>query len=272
MTGSNHNISATPFFVNPTIQDYRLQAISSSIDAGDNFASGPFYGIDLEGKPRFLDANGDGSVVIDMGAYEFGEQLPLADAGNDQTLVCDHKCQAAVTLDARGSSHPGGGTLTFSWTGPFGTATGPTPTVTLPKGTHEITLTINDGNGGVASDTVVVTVIDKIAPLFVNLTVTPSSLLKANHQMVPVTVSVTVTDNCDSSVSCKIISVNSNEPIKGLGDGDKSPDWVITGNLTLDLRAERSAKGTGRWYTITVECTDSSGNRSTREVQVSVPR
>ena len=83
---------------------------------------------------------------------------------------------------------------------------------------------------------------------------------------------MTVTDNCDSSVMCRIISVTSNEPIKGLGDGDKSPDWVITGNLTVDLRAERSAKGTGRWYTITVECTDSSGNRSTNYVQVSVPR
>ena len=270
-TGTNANISTDPLFVNPTIQDYRLQAISSSIDAGDNFASGPFYGIDLEGQPRFLDGNGDGNVVIDMGAYEFGEQLPLANAGNDQTLVCDQKCQAAVSLDGRGSSHPGGETLEFTWTGSFGTATGPTPTVTLPKGTHEITLTVNDENGGVASDTVVITISDKIAPVFVNLTATPSSLLKANHQMVPVRVSVTATDNCDSSVTCRIISVSSNEPVNGLGDGDKSPDWMVTGNLTLDLRAERSGKAT-RWYTITVECTDSSGNRSTRDVQVSVPR
>src|SRR5918995_2515914 len=160
-TGPTANISEDPFFVNPTIQDYRLQVISSSIDAGDTFASGPFYGIDLEGQPRFLDGNGDGNVVIDMGAYEFGEQFPLADAGNDQTVVCDHKCQAAVTLDGRGSSSPKGETLKFSWTGSFGTATGPTPTITFAKGTHEITLTVSDENGGVASDTVVITVSDK---------------------------------------------------------------------------------------------------------------
>jgi hypothetical protein len=205
--------------------------------------------------------------VIDIGAYEFGEQLPLANAGNDQTLVCDHKCQAAVTLDGRDSSHPGGESLKFIWTGPFGIATGPN----LTKGTHELTLTISDANGGVASDTVLITKSDKIAPMIVNLTVTPSSLSKANHKMVPVRVGVTASDNCDSSATCRIISVSSNEPVNGVGDGDKSPDWIITGNLTVDLCAERLGKATGR-YTITVECTDSSGNRSTRDVQVSVPR
>jgi hypothetical protein len=194
-TGTNRNISADPRFLNPTIQDYRLQSISSSVDAGDNFASGPFYGIDLEGHPRFVDGNGDGNVVIDMGAYEYGEQLPFADSGNDQVLTCNHNCQAVVTLDRRGSSDPDGDTLNFSWTGSFGTVTGPTPTITLSKGQHEITLTVDDGKGGVTSDTMVVTVSDQIAPVFVNLTVTPGSLLKANHQMVPVRVGSTVTDN-----------------------------------------------------------------------------
>ena len=57
--------------------------------------------------------------------------------------------------------------------------------------------------------------------------------------MVPINVSPSVSD-CDSGVTCRIVSVTSNEPVEGLGDGDTSPDWVITGNLT-DLRAERSA-------------------------------
>ena len=39
-----------------------------------------------------------------------------------------------------------------------------------------------------------------------------------------------------------------------------APDWEITGDLTLDLRAERSGSGTGREYTITVQCTDGTGN------------
>jgi hypothetical protein len=42
--------------------------------------------------------------------------------------------------------------------------------------------------------------------------------------------------------------------------------------LTLNLRAERSNRGTGRIYTITVVCTDPAGNQSTKVVTVTVPR
>ena len=85
--------------------------------------------------------------------------------------------------------------------------------------------------------------------------------------MVPINVSPSVSD-CDSGVTCRIVSVTSNEPVEGLGDGDTSPDWVIT----VNLRAERSAHGTGRVYTITIECRDSFGNASTKAVTVGVPR
>ena len=49
----------------------------------------------------------------------------------------------------------------------------------------------------------------------------------------------------------------------GKGAGQTTPDWVQTGDLSVDLRAERSGKGTGRVYTITVECTDASDNSAT---------
>lgn len=54
------------------------------------------------------------------------------------------------------------------------------------------------------------------------------------------------------------------EPIDG--------DWVVTGDLTLNLRAERTNKRTSRTYTITITCTDAAGNGSTRAVTVTVPR
>ena len=88
--------------------------------------------------------------------------------------------------------------------------------------------------------------------------------------MVPVSVTASITD-CDPSAWCKIVSVTSNEPDNGLGDGDTPIDWKITGDLTLELRAERAGTGTGRVYTILVECTDAAGNSSRSTVTVTVP-
>ena len=51
----------------------------------------------------------------------------------------------------------------------------------------------------------------------------------------------------------------------------KTPDYEITGALTLNLRAERLGDSTDRIYTITVKCTDNSGNAATRTVSVIVP-
>jgi len=66
--------------------------------------------------------------------------------------------------------------------------------------------------------------------------------------------------------------VSSNEPVNGLGDGDTAPDWDITGPMSLRLRAERSGVGGGRVYTITLECSDWSGNSVQRTVTVAVPK
>jgi hypothetical protein len=108
-------------------------------------------------------------------------------------------------------------------------------------------------------------------PTITSVTATPNVLTPPNHKMVPVTVSVAVTDNCDAAVGCHIVSVSSNEPISGTGDGDTAPDWEITGNLTLNLRAERAGSGTGRTYTITVQCTDNAGNSASSATTVTVP-
>ena len=79
-----------------------------------------------------------------------------------------------------------------------------------------------------------------------------------------VSVSVVAEDAVDSDMACKILSVSGD-------DGATASDWDITGDLTVDLRAERSGKGDGRVYTITVECTDDSGNSSQSIVEVKVP-
>ena len=79
-------------------------------------------------------------------------------------------------------------------------------------------------------------------------------------------------DQPSAPVTFKILSAISNEPDNGLGDGDTAGDIVLTGPMTLNLRAERSGSGTGRIYTITVEARDAAGNASTKTVTVSVPK
>lgn len=68
------------------------------------------------------------------------------------------------------------------------------------------------------------------------------------------------------------LSVASNEPVNGTGDGDTAPDWQVVDSHRVRLRAERAGSGNGRTYTVTITCTDTAGASSTREVKVQVPR
>jgi hypothetical protein len=197
---------------------------------------------------------------------------PVAHAGADRMVSTDGACGADVELDGRGSADADRDALTFTWRGDFGEACGMTPTVRLAKGEHTITLTVKDIHGDVATDTVTIEVADQTAPTITSLTATPNILGPPNHAMTPVTLVPVVNDACDAAPQTRIAAVSSNEPENGLGDGDTAPDWEITGDLSLNLRAERSGTGTGRIYTITVESIDAAGNRSTRDVTVTVPR
>jgi predicted outer membrane repeat protein len=59
----------------PTAEgDYRLQADSPVIDQGDNSLNNEAF--DLAGNPRQIDGDTDGTITIDLGAYEFQTFIP----------------------------------------------------------------------------------------------------------------------------------------------------------------------------------------------------
>jgi hypothetical protein len=84
-----------------------------------------------------------------------------------------------------------------------------------------------------------------------------------------VTITVVATDDIDPNPVSQIVSVSSNQPENGTGDGDVAPDWEITGALALKLRSERAPEQ-DRVYTITVVTSDATGNTTMSTVVVTV--
>ena len=107
-------------------------------------------------------------------------------------------------------------------------------------------------------------------PTITGATADPSTLWPPDHRMVNVTVSYGVTDNCPVPFGSCTLSVTSNEPVLGHGSGNTSPDWIVLDDHHVLLRAEREGGGTGRIYTTTITCTDSGGNSSEEQVEVTV--
>ena len=109
---------------------------------------------------------------------------------------------------------------------------------------------------------------DILAPVVSAPVANPAELWPPNHKMKNVSVSYTSSDNFPGSVNC-VLSVTSNEPVTSPGD-NTSPDWIVSNNSSVQLRAERNGNGNGRVYTITATCTDAQGNTSTQWTTVTV--
>jgi hypothetical protein len=115
--------------------------------------------------------------------------------------------------------------------------------------------------------------LDKTPPT-VACSVNPSSLWPPNHKLVDVTATVTVTDAGSGQAGFVLVSVASNEPDNGQGDGDTAGDVqgfaLTTADTTGQVRAERSGGGSGRIYTLTYRGMDIAGNTATCNTTVTV--
>lgn len=116
----------------------------------------------------------------------------------------------------------------------------------------------------------IVHVVDTTPPAIAGLAATPSMLGPPNHRMVDVSVAYSAID-ASGSTACTL-SVSSNEPPDAAGDGHTAADWRIVGSTHVQLRAERSGRGAGRVYTLTIACTDSAGNAAAATTTVLVPK
>ncbi len=146
------------------------------------------------------------------------------------------------------------------------------PGSVFPFGVTSVAASAQDDFENVATGSFLVTVRDTLPPALTTVRASPAVLAVPNHAMVPVTVFVEASDAGDAAPRARIVSVSSNQPDNGRGDGNTTGDWEITGDLGVNLRAERSGALGDRVYTIVIECTDASGNSSRAATTVIVPR
>lgn len=206
-------------------------------------------------------------------------QPPTANAGADQIVEATSAAGAQVTLTGSGSdadSDP----LTFAWSGPCGAASGAVATFTCPLGASTMTLTVDDGLGGLASDTVLVTVRDTTPPVLalpaniiaaatsaagaaVNYAATATDLV--DGAIVPscspapgatfptgmTTVNCSATDNAGNSATGNFsVTVNLGTPRIAGSIAAKGRD--ASGNYYVDLRLTNTGDGHARNVRINV--------------------
>ena len=152
------------------------------------------------------------------------------------------------------------------------------PDATLVTGTNLLAIRGHDYGGATYLDVEVTYDLvgaPDTTPPTVACSATPNLLWSPNHKMRDVTTSVTVTDAGSGPAGFALVSVTSNEPDNGLGDGDTANDiqgWSVgTADTSGQLRAERSGAGTGRVYTLTYTGYDVAGNSATCSAVVRVP-
>ncbi|HEU5181951.1 MAG TPA: choice-of-anchor D domain-containing protein [Candidatus Polarisedimenticolia bacterium] len=147
---------------------------------------------------------------------------------------------------------------------------------TFPIGESALTFEATDSSGNVATCVAAVTVRDTVAPRLEGAA-SPSVLWKPDHRMVPVSLALQSSDACTAAPAITLLSASSSEPDDAPGGSDGNTTGDISGadlgtpDREVQLRAERSASGPGRTYTLVYEAVDAAGNRTRKTVIVTVP-
>ena len=120
-----------------------------------------------------------------------------------------------------------------------------------------------------------------------SVTWSPTTLWPPNHKLKTVTITYKG-DNDGDTATVAVTGWSDNETVDGVemnGSGQPDPQQgpdVVPGSpgmgpdsapvqTTAQVRAERSGRGSGRVYTLTVRCSETDGDSGAADITVSVP-
>jgi hypothetical protein len=224
--------------------------------------------------------NEDGSVEVDL-TGSIVNQPPRVRTAGPQEVQCTGAGGSPITLDASASTDPDGDDLLFQWfDGPalvdVDNLVGDEARIDTfaPLGSTRFQVAVGDESLVTAIGHTDVSVVDTVAPTL-DVELEPTRLWPPNHRFWVVEASVGVEDLCDPEAIFLLVSITSNEPEDGRGDGNTEPDVEDadfgTSDTSFALRAERVGGGAGRTYTVVYQALDSSGNVAEASARVQVP-
>jgi parallel beta-helix repeat protein/predicted outer membrane repeat protein len=169
--GNVNNLSGDPRFA--LAGNVRLLGDSPCIDRGTNEPGRPLPETDLDGNPRILDGNGDGTTVADIGAFEYNSVRPsIAVSPAEIEFVREPDGTGPDPVDVQ-IQNCGGGTLSWqidancpwltfepasgSISGPANEATISADVDGLSQGIHQAVLTVSGDNAANSPRTILVT-------------------------------------------------------------------------------------------------------------------
>jgi hypothetical protein len=227
-----------------------------------------------------FDTDGDPLALAQSpaGPYGLGLQTVTLKVTDSESLSAS--CSATIRVNDTQAPNIACPAPVVECTGPSGTAVPIVPTVSdncpgvgvpactpasnsvFALGVTPFSCMVADASANTRSCLGAVTVQDTTKPIVDSVSASPNVLWPPDQQFVPIAITAVAHDTCDPNPVCSIASVSSSEPLTGGGSGNSTPDYNITGPLSLALRAEREGTGSGRTYTIAVTCKDASNNVS----------
>ncbi len=210
-----------------------------------------------------LYVSGNSSSIDEYGwlmAYKLNENTPALKCPSDKTVSTDKGVCFAKVYDIDPAGVPANSVLHKLTGATQGAGTGSASGKTFNKGVTYVTYFLQSDT--TRSCTFTVTVNDTEAPVLNRMTLSSIVVWPSNGNLHDITINYDALDNC--GVASLALSVTDNA-------GNTVLNWDVVNAHRLRLHADQLLAICGKTFTVTVTCTDLSGNTATKSITFTMP-